>query len=220
MIKYSQIRKGLDIENMNGESENLAKPLNLPIATIIKLQTKHFHKKYSANGASRLPVLALFAAYQCLSKEFKRFQGKVLQDLESHTSADSRSGRIGDIDIVDRNGKPFEAVEVKHGIAITAQLVRDAFEKFKTTQVIRYYLLSTSNIDENEREKINEEIERIKNIHGCHVIANGLTNSLNYYLRLLSDTSEYIEKYVTLLENDSALKYEHKQQWNVIISEM
>ena len=140
--------------------------------------------------------------------------------MESHTSADSRSGRIGDIDIVDEKERAFEAVEVKHGIAITAQLIKDAFEKFKTTQVNRYYLLSTANIDISQKDEIDQEIDRIKNIHGCHVIANGLTHSLKYYLRLLSDTSEFIENYVNLIENDTALKFEHKKQWNTIISEM
>lgn len=215
----SFIFQGLIIQR-NSQQIDLAKPLNLPIATIIYLLSKHFDSKYSAEGASRLPVIALYAAYQCLINETKRFQGKTLLPIESHTSADSRSGRIGDIDIVDEKEKVFEAVEVKHGIAITSQLVRDAFEKFKTTQVNRYYLLSTANIDISEKEKIDLEIERIKNIHGCHVIANGLTHSLKYYLRLLSDTSEFIENYVNLIENDTALKFEHKKQWNIIISEM
>lgn len=215
----SFIFQGLIIQR-NSQQIDLAKPLNLPIATIVYLLSKHFDTKYSAEGASRLPVIALYAAYQCLINETKRFQGKTLLPIESHTSADSRSGRIGDIDIVDEKEKVFEAVEVKHGIAITSQLVRDAFEKFKTTQVNRYYLLSTANIDISEKDKIDQEIERIKNIHGCHVIANGLTHSLKYYLRLLSDTSEFIENYVNLIENDTALKFEHKKQWNIIISEM
>lgn len=215
----SYLIQGLIIKR-NNQQIDLAKPLNLPIATIVNLLTKHFESKYSAEGASRLPVLALYAAYQCLIQETKRFEGKELLVIESHTSADSRSGRIGDIDIVDSKNKAFEAVEVKHGIPITSQLVRDAFEKFKTTQVNRYYLLSTANIDLKEIDNINKEIERIKNIHGCHVIANGLTDSLKYYLRLLSDTSEFIAYYVNLIENDTALKYEHKKQWNIIISQM
>ena len=181
---------------------------------------KHFESKYSADGASRLPVLALYAVYKCLVKETKRFEGKELLEIESHTSADSRSGRIGDIQIVDAKQKAFEAVEVKHGIPITSQLIKDAFEKLKTTQVNRYYLLSTSNIEKNDIENINIEIDRIKNIHGCHVIANGLIDSLKYYLRLLSDTSQFIAFYVGLIENDTALKFEHKKQWNSIISEM
>jgi DNA (cytosine-5)-methyltransferase 1 len=211
--------QGLIIQR-NAQQIDLAKPLNLPIATIIDLLSKHFDTKYAAEGASRLPVLALYAAYQCLINETKRFEGKVLLPMESHTSADSRSGRIGDIDIIDEKERAFEAVEVKYGIPITAQLVKDAFEKFKTTQVNRYYLLSTANIDSSQADEINKEIERIKNIHGCHVIANGLTNSLKYYLRLLSDTSEFIENYVNLIEIDTALKFEHKTEWNKIISQM
>jgi len=211
--------QGLIIQR-NAQQIDLAKPLNLPIATIIDLLSKHFDTKYSSEGASGLPVLALYAAYQCLINETKRFEGKVLLPMESHTSADSRSGRIGDIDIIDEKERAFEAVEVKHGIPITAQLVKDAFEKFKATQVNRYYLLSTANIDTSQADEINKEIERIKNIHGCHVIANGLTNSLKYYLRLLSDTSEFIENYVNLIEIDTALKFEHKTEWNKIISQM
>ncbi|HPD59972.1 MAG TPA: hypothetical protein PLL29_08170 [Paludibacteraceae bacterium] len=211
--------QGLIIQR-NAQQIDLAKPLNLPIATIIDLLSKHFDTKYSSEGASRLPVLALYAAYQCLINETKRFEGKVLLPMESHTSADSRSGRIGDIDIIDEKERAFEAVEVKHGIPITAQLVKDAFEKFKATQVNRYYLLFTANIDTSQADEINKEIERIKNIHGCHVIANGLTNSLKYYLRLLSDTSEFIENYVNLIEIDTALKFEHKTEWNKIISQM
>ena len=213
------IFQGLIIKR-NKQQIALAKPLNLPISTIVDLLSKHFDTKYSAEGASRLPVLALYAAYQNLITETKRFEGKTLLEIESHTSADLRSGRIGDIDIVDEKGKVFEAVEVKHGIQITAQLVKDAFEKFKTTQVSRYYLLSTANIDTSQQDRINKEIDRIKNIHGCHVISNGLTHSLKYYLRLLSDTSEFIENYVNLIENDTALKFEHKKKWNTIISEM
>jgi len=211
------IIQGLIVQR-NRQEIDLAKPADLPISVIIRLLKAHFDSSYSSEGASRLPVLALYAVYQCLMNEAKRFQGKELLSIESHTSADSRSGRIGDVDIVDENGKEFEAVEVKFGIPITAQLIRGSFEKFKTTQVKRYYLLSTANIDENDKENIEKEIERIKNIHGCNVIANGLIHSLNYYLRLVSDTSEFISNYVDLVEGDGALKFEHKQQWNVINS--
>ncbi len=228
----SVIEKGENLENIlsyliqgliikrNRHQIDLAKPLNLPINLIVRLLSTHFHSKYTSEGASRLSVLALYAVYQCLLKETKRLEGKELLPIESHTSADSRSGRIGDVEVTDKKGKPFEAVEVKHGIPITAQLVKDVFEKFKTTQVNRYYLLSTADIDKKEVEKIDKEIERIKNIHGCHVIANGLMASLNYYLRLLSDTSEFIDNYVNLIETDKTLKFEHKQRWNRVISTM
>ena len=213
----SYIVQGLIVQR-NSQEIDLTKPADLPISVIMRLLDKHFNSKYVSEGASRLPVLAIYAIYQCLIQEAKRFEGKKLLNIESHTSADSRSGRIGDIDIIDENDKEFEAVEVKFGIPITAQLIRGSFEKFKTTQVKRYYLLSTSNIDSNDVENIEYEIERIKNIHGCNVIANGLVNSLNYYLRLISQTSDFISNYVDLVENDGALKFEHKQQWNIINS--
>ena len=215
----SYLMQGLIIKR-NSQVIDLAKPLNLPIATIIDLLIKHFNATYISEGASRLPVLALFAAYECLMKEAKRFENKELLEIESHTSADSRSGRIGDIDIVDENKRAFETVEVKHGIPITTQLVKDAFEKFKTTQVNRYYLLSTADIENSEVNNIEKEIQRIRNIHGCHVIANGLIDSLKYYLRLLSETSEFISNYVDLIESDTVLKFEHKKKWNEIISAM
>ena len=213
----SYLLQGLIIKR-NKQKINLAKPVDLPISVIIRLLKEHSDSPYKSEGASRLPVLALYAVYQCLINEAKRFEGKELLSIESHTSADSRSGRIGDVDIVDENGREFEAVEVKFGIPITAQLIRGSFEKFKTTQVKRYYLLSTANIDENDKANIEKEIERIKNIHGCNVIANGLIHTLNYYLRLVSDTSVFISNYVDLVEEDGALKFEHKQQWNVINS--
>lgn len=215
----SYLFQGLIIQR-NSQIINLAKPHNLPISTIIELLTKHFETKYSSEGASRLPVLALYAVYQCLLKETMRFEGKTLLPIESHTSADARSGRIGDIDIVDEKGRAFEAVEVKYGISISTQLVKDAFEKFKTTQVNRYYLLSTTNIVDSQKDEIEKEVERIKNIHGCHVIVNGLIQSLKYYLRLIADISEFIENYVNLIESDTALKFEHKKAWNTIISKM
>lgn len=213
----SYLIQGLIIKR-NKQIIELAKPINLPIGLIIKILMKHFNSNYIAEGASRLPTLALYAAYQCLMNETKRFESKRLQPLENHTSADKRSGRIGDIDIVDENERPFEAVEVKHGIPISLQLVKDSFQKFVTTQVSRYYLLSTADINESDKNEIELEIERIRNVHGCQVIVNGVIKSLHYYLRLLSNTSEFIHNYVTLLENDSALKFEHKKRWNELIA--
>lgn len=204
----------------NKQQINLARPVNLPIISIINLLNSHFQASYQSDGASRLPVLALYAVYQNLMTESSRFEDKILLPLEKHTSADSRSGRVGDIDIMDNQERVFEAIEVKHNIPITSQLVRDSFEKFKISQVTRFYILSTVSTTEEEKENIIKEIERIKNIHGCHVITNGLLDTVSYYLRLLSDTAIFINNYVDLIEQDSALKFEHKKEWNTIISTM
>jgi DNA (cytosine-5)-methyltransferase 1 len=218
--KYlSYLFQGLIIKR-NKQSIDLAKPTTLSISAILGLLDKHFNGSYKAEGASRLPVLAIYAVYECIINETKRFENKKLLPIESHTSSDKSSGRIGDIDIIDEKDREFEAVEVKYGIPITLQLVQDAYAKFQTTPVNRYYILSTAQPDKDEYIKIEEEIRRIKNVHGCQLIVDNIMQTLKYYLRLLTNTFEFIENYVNLLEADNALKFEHKERWNYLISEM
>lgn len=204
----------------NKHKIDLAKPTALPIATILDLLELHFNAKYQAEGASRLPVLAIYAAYQALMQELKRFDTKVLLPIESHTSPDSRSGRIGDIELADDKQRSFEAVEVKYGIQINLTIVQTAYEKFKTTSVDRYYILSTVEPKAVDLEAIKAEIVKIKNVHGCQLIVNGIMPTLKYYLRLLTDPYEFVEHYVNLLEEDKALKFEHKERWNTLISDL
>ncbi len=197
---------------------NIAKPYNLPISSIVEIIERHFTFDYPCSGAARLPVLAIYAAYQCMMEQVARYEGKTLCPLESHTSADRRSDRIGDIDINYANGEAFEGVEIKHEKQITAQLVTDAYEKFKVFRTDRYYLLTTANMDNADWESINAEIKRIANVHGCQVIVNGVYTTLKYYLRLLRDPADFIDRYVELLKTDEALKFAHKEAWNDIVN--
>ena len=203
-------------EDLNIE---LAKPHSLSISKIIKLLEKHFTYRYSCAGASRLPTLAIYAAYQCMMGQVARFNDKQLCLLESHNSADTQSGRIGDIDVNNENGTAFEGVEIKHEIQITPQLVRDAYEKFKVYNTDRYYLLTTANMDSADWDAIETEIQRIAQIHGCQVIVNGVYTTLKYYLRLVTDPAEFIDRYVELLKMDETIKFQHKVTWNEIISQ-
>ncbi|MBO1581586.1 hypothetical protein [Bacillus sp. XF8] len=196
----------------------LAKPSSLTIENIANYLETHFNFRYHSRGASRLPVLAIYSAYQCMMKEVKRFEGKTLMPLESHTSADSQSGSVGDLEIRDEKGRVFEGAEIKHGHKVTAQMVRDAFEKFKIHPIQRYYILSTVGHKEDEYEEIQQEIQRIRSLHGCQIIVNGLNSSIKYYLRLLDDTFEFVNYYVENLKVDGALKFEHKEKWNDIVS--
>lgn len=199
----------------------LARPRNLPISGIVQLLDKHFHAHYKAPGASRLPVLAIYAIYQCLFESgTRRYSDKQLLSLESHTSADARSGRLGDIDVAREDGTPFETVEVKFDIAISHNIVVTAKEKIQPTTVDRYYILSTKGIASEDKNKIEEDIQQIKNTHGCQLIINGILPTLKYYLRLLDDPSALIAKYTELLETDTTIKFEHKQMWNDLVSKI
>ena len=208
------------IKKRDSQSIRLARPGSLPIKTISEYIHEHFNSSYSSAWASRLPTLAIYAAYQCLINELKRFDSKILLPLENHTSADSQSWRIGDIDLIDENSKSFEAVEIKHNIVIRLQIVRDAFEKFKTTQVQRYYILSTAGISEPEKDEVYRYVESVRTSHWCQIVVNGVEDTLKYYLRLLENPADFIEKYATLLEIDGSIKFEHRRKWNDIASRL
>ena len=196
----------------------LAKPKNLSISDIIKALECHFTSTYRCRGASRLPVIAFYAVYQAMMPELKRYDEMTLLPLESHNSADARSGRLGDIDIVDRNGSAFEAVEVKYDIPIDKNIIERAKEKILPSSVRRYYVLSTCSVHKDEMAYISEIIKQVKNSHGCQIVVNGIIPSLKYYLRLLSDTALFVDNYAQLLASDESVKFEHRQRWNEIIA--
>lgn len=199
---------------------DLAIPQNLSISKIMTLLEQHFYAKYKSFGASRLPVLALCAIYQCLMNEVKRFDDKVLLPLESHTSADTQSGRKGDIDVVNADNTPFEAVEVKFDIPVSHQIVTTAKQKIQTTTLERYYILSTQPILEADAEKIEADIQQIKNIHGCQLIVNGVLPTIKYYLRLMDNPKQFVENYTKLLATDKTIKFEHKESWNNLVAQL
>lgn len=206
------------IRQRDNQNIELAKPHSLSIANIIKVLEGHFNYSYSCHGASRLPTLAIYAAYQCMMSEVSRFSDKILCPLESHTSADSQSGQIGDIQVNNSDATPFEGIEIKHNIQITPDLVQIAYEKLMVHHTNRYYFLTTANMDSADWEGINLKIQQIARNHGCQVIVNGVYSTLRYYLRLLNDPSEFIDCYVALLRSDENVKYPHRVAWNEIIS--
>ena len=203
--------------NVNTTLE-LAKPRDKTIDWIVKTLMDHFNGNYGSSGASRLPVLAIFAAYKQFMEEVRRYDGKTLAELKPHNSPDTRSGDVGDIQVLNENGSVFEAVEVKHNIKITVDLLETAYNKFRTQQVDRYYLLTTKHNDPIDFDGISKKIIEIKSNHGCQVIVNGVESSMKYYLRLLSNTNQFISNYVDLVKNDSSVKYDHRMKWNEIVS--
>lgn len=193
----------------------LSIPKTKDIQLIVGLFKSHFFHTYKASkGASRLPVLALYAVYSVLIDQLGRYKGMQLKPLEAHSAADSQTGAIGDIEIENLStGEIFEAVEVKHDIAINEKIIQDAAKKIMDKSVDRYYILTTHQNCEPDEELV-KVINNIKAMYNCQLIANGLIPSLKYYLRLLSDPSLVFPKYVELLVLDKAIKHEHRDTWN------
>ena len=191
------------------------------IAAIVELFRMHFFYKYKASkGASRLPVLALHAIYSVLVPEVRRYQGKTLRKLQEHSAADSQTGSIGDIEVVDNeSGEVFEAVEVKHDIPISEGIAADVQQKVMDKAITRYYILTThEKCDTDECAK--RVIRNIKAVYNCQVIANGVMPSLRYYLRMLEDPSDVFPAYIELLNSDKAVAHEHRTAWNEVVKNL
>ena len=191
-------------------------PKNQDVLQITNLFERHFFYKYkNSEGASRLPVLALYAIYKVLLSEVQRYNGKGLKDLKPHSAADSQTGAIGDIEVVNPDGSIFEAVEVKHDISITKAIVNHAKQKIRGSQVDRYYILTTYPQHEPS-DDIMEEVENAKKMLGCQMIVNGVIPTIKYYLRLLSNPDAVLPEYVKVLASDRTVKFEHRDIWNKI----
>ena len=199
-------------------TENMGKNHILNINIIISMLKEHFRLKYS----SRLPVIAIYSAYQELFKVIKRYNNKLLRPLNVHTSSDKHS--YGDIEIYNKNNSPFEIVEIKHNHSIDRNMIFDIVEKAKNTTIERYYLLTThrNNFSSEDEEKyINDLIIQIKHKYNLEIIANGIIQSLKYYLRFIEDYDSFIKNYSNNLIKDSKLStevtLEHIKKWNIIL---
>lgn len=208
---------GLIAQRDKSSAIQLAKPTGLSIYEIIHNLDRHFNYKYSSSGAARLPVLAVYACYMQMMKEVSRYKGCTLLPLLRQNSADRKTNAIGDIQVMDTNKHIFEAVEIKHQIEITPNMVETAYQKFRTEPVKRYYLLTTSNSDKN-RDEITKVVTEVQKKSGCQVIVNGIESTLKYYLRLLDNPDTFIISYVELLEKDKDIKYEQREAWNNIVT--
>ena len=194
---------------------------SISIENIIEMLRDHFFHSYGVSGASRLPVLAIYSAYELLMG-YDRYIGKELCPLKSHTTSDTKSSGIGDIEVLDEQGNFFEGVEIKHGIPITPMLVQDAFDKFTNTAVCRYYLLTTADPEMEDVDAIRALIYKLRSEHGCEIIVNGIIPSLKYYLRLLNDPVMFLDCYGGNLQADfdisTDVKTVHLQYWDELLA--
>ena len=192
------------------------------IGKIVDLLRDHFSRDYGVSGAARLPELAVYSAYEMLMG-IERYKGKKLLPLKSHTTADTKSHSIGDIEILNENSF-FEGVEIKHNIPISPGIVEDAYQKFAPTSVSRYYLLTTAepNVKDEDVDSVNRLVSEIHKQQNCEVIINGILPSLKYYLRLLSNPKLFLHSYSKNLQSDfeqsAEIKEPHLRYWETLLN--
>ena len=198
------------------ESLNFSDIVN--IDSVVEMLKKHFETKNS----SRLPVIAVYAAYQMLFKELKRFDGKTLLPLNVHTASDKHG--YGDIEILNVDDSHFETVEIKHNIAIDRNLIFDIAKKCEGSTIRRYYILTTfkgSFASVEEERYIKKFVLKIQNDSALAIIANGILMTIKYYLRFIENHKAYLDAYtIALIEdakNSTEVKEYHISAWKDIL---
>lgn len=191
------------------------KPYDALIQDIACVLDDIFSKPECGNMA-RLAVLAI---YQCLTQEVKRFEGKSIWAKEKALSTRAEDQRIWDLEVLSSDGLLFEAVLV-HSAPIRLELVKNTESILHNSSVDRVYLLSTVATTTKELILIGRETERINSTCGYEVIIGGVIPTIEYFLRSLRDTNEFIESYVNLLDGDKSIKFEHQQRWNELIERL
>ncbi len=214
LIKLSESEANL-FELVETNSQDVSA---LNIQLVLELLKKHFALKLS----SRLPVIAIYSIYEILLPNFERYKNKRLLPLQVHTSSDKHG--FGDIEIYNEENNPFEIIEIKHNIAIDKYLIFDIVKKIKTTNINRYYILTTFQngfADEEIEKAVTEYILQIKQQINLDIIANGIISTLKYYLRFIDDYSEFIKIYTKNLIADAKTSTEvksfHLEEWNEIL---
>lgn len=188
--------------------------------TLIQDIISAFEVHFSLPRSSRLPVLAIYATYQTVFNDIKKYENHTLLPLGEHSASDIRTNAVGDIEIADIEGDVVEAIEVKHLIEIDDVIALKAQEKVSRSRVDRYYILTTHRNCSVVSSDVNKIIKQIHNKHHCELIVNGVVPTMKYYLRLATRPQDILINYSKLLENDSQVYREHIDAWTKIIESL
>jgi DNA (cytosine-5)-methyltransferase 1 len=186
------------------------------ISRIVAMFTEHFSLPIA--GSSRLPVLAIYAIYIVMMDQVGRFEGKTLRELELHSAADQRTGALGDIEVISEDDTVFEGLEIKHGLLVTEAMINSCARKIEGVSypVDRYYILTTHAQCTPTPEMVTQ-LESLAKWLGCQIVVNGVTPTIKYYLRLLTEPRLVLPVYQDLLEGERAISHEHAVAWNEIL---
>lgn len=193
----------------------------LTVEQVMHLLREHFYFDYHVSGGARLPVLAVYAAYELLMSALPRYQEKQLLPLKRHSTPDNTSGSIGDIEVINLSDHEFfEAIEIKHNKPISAAMVNLAIGKIRDLPVKRYLLLTTAEPNTNDLHSITPLIAQMLASHGCEIIINGVMPTLKYYLRLLETPQQFVMCYEKHLLGDYDLKRIHIEHWQTLKAQL
>lgn len=212
-VIYLMLKEAIAVRERNTVAiEKIDDADHITIERFMEVITSYMETQYSSPGGSKIPVIVFYTVYEILVNEMKRYDNCTLKEMGFHTTSDRTSKSSGDIEVF-KNDKAFESVEIKFDISIDVHMVNRAIEKIHRFNPSRYYILSTSGVLLNEQEEVSSKIFELEIEHGCQLIVNGFYPTLKYYMRLITDMGNFINKFSYNIVNDSELKIEHKEKW-------
>ncbi len=206
---------------------DIEKDRQLTIQRIIDAINSYFNMEFKQKeGASNLPVIAIYSLLQLVMPHIERYKGKKLGELKPHTASDRTSSSLGDIEVFNEDGSRFEVFEIKHNITLRKEDIDDI--KFKIlesgeSKLKRFYILTTAKpeIDPNEIEQIKSICDDFLRKYGVEIIPNAVILTIKYFLRIIENPEEFIKIFTDNLKRsfkeESVLKEEHMLKWRDVL---
>jgi DNA (cytosine-5)-methyltransferase 1 len=185
--------------------------------SLIQMFNNHFQHPFGGiHGASRLPVLAIYACLEQVAPALLSEQGLILQPLGNHNSADARSGSFGDIEFCNSDNQIKSVIEVKFEIQIGREILRTCARKALDGELIQLQVVSTAKPLADPVSVLEQECSKLFLENGCDLQYFDFESYVSVLLGFVRSPEDVMNSYAQLLEKDGVVKREHKLAWNQI----
>lgn len=207
-VRSLLIKKHVREEQMSALMAGLRTPgEGIPLSSegIVTLLEQHLRSP----GSSRLPVLAVAAAYEAAGARL----GEMAKPLSSHNAADLQTGAIGDVEItLTGNDDVVTGYEMKTR-RVTREDINAALQKIADQRIQNYIFITTDVIEREVREYAASLYEQTG---GVEVVVLDCIAFLRHFLHLFHRSRlPFLEAYQSLVlaEPESAVGQPLKVAW-------
>ncbi len=204
-VKNKNIR---GLKTLKSDSIDHVSKVNLSVGKIVSLLSKHFACKKS----SRLPVLAVVAAY----KSAQQYLNQKVLPLKPHTAADKQTKALGDVEITligDDNVVTCYEMKTKQ---ITESDVNVALQKIKHSLYLNNYIFVTT---VPVKSSVMDMVKKEDLSTGVEIVILDCIDFIKYFLHLFYDIRiKFLDEYQKLVLNEpiSTVSQELKEQFIVM----
>ncbi len=144
-------------------------------------------------------VLLVYSLYSLLM-DSARYADKFLLPLHDPEGLEHGFMGVGDIAISDENSNLFECIQIIPGVSLTPALVKEAFARVLPHDPRRFCLLTTAEPYSENTQAIRRVTDSIYHAQGCEMVVDGLLPALEYSLRLVTDSADFLAAYSQSLQ--------------------